>query len=164
MSTTTHLNLDSQMFAQGRAPRWMYALARLDGFQLDRELASGEDPHSGPLLATRAEQICRYKERKQIARRLHATAHGEPRYGLGSGLRPSRAAARAARSELMALAEELKRPGPANPQGVARARLLITDGSGPLYPPDRLRMLTVDVRRALECLRAGRMGSARPKF
>lgn len=148
MSATTHLNLDSEMFPTGRAPRWMSALARFDAFQLDRELASGEDPRSGPLLATRAGQICRYKERKLIAGRLFEIARGEPRYGLGSGLRPSRAAVRTARSDLVALATELERPGPANPQGVARARLLITDGSGPLYPPDRLRSLTVAVRRA----------------
>jgi hypothetical protein len=150
MSTTIHLNLDSQMFVHGRAPRWMSALARLDGFQLDRELATGEDPHSGPLLAARAEQICRFKERKLLGRRLFEVVTGKGRLGTGSGVRPSRSAVGAARWDLLALAEELERPGPANPQGVAQARLLLTDSSGPLYPPDRIRMLTVRVRRACE--------------
>jgi hypothetical protein len=148
MSATTHLNLDQEMFERGRAPRWMSVLARLDGFELDCELARGDDPRSGPLIATRAEQICRFKERKLIARRLNDIAQGESRYGIGTSIQPSRAAVKAARSDLLALAEQLELPGPANAQGVARARLLLTDGSGPLYPPDRLRSLTVAVRQA----------------
>ena len=148
MSSTTHLNLDLAMFERRRPPRLLSLLARLDGFELDHELARGDDPRSGPLLATRAEQICRYKERKLFARRLEEVARGELRHDMGTSLRPSRGAVRAARSDLLALAEQLGRPGPANPQGVARARLLITDGSGPLYPPGRYRTLTVLVRRA----------------
>jgi hypothetical protein len=152
VSSTTHLNLDLAMFERRRPPRWMSLLARLDGFELDHELAHGDDPHSGPLLAARAEQICRYEERKRFARRLDEVARGELRYGIGTSMRPSRGAVRVARSDLLALAEELMRPGPANPQGVAQARLLITDGSSPLYPPGRYRMLTVSVRRARERL------------
>jgi hypothetical protein len=148
MSATTHLNLEAEMFVHGRAPRWMAMLARLDGFELDHELARGDDPHSGPLLATRAEQICRFKERKLFARRLKEVARGVPRSGVGTAIRPSLAAVRVARADLLGLAEDLERPGPANPAGVARARLVLTDSSGPLYPPDRCRSLTVAVRRA----------------
>jgi hypothetical protein len=122
--------------------------ARLDGFELDRELAGGEDPHSNALLAARAEQICRYGERRLFARRLIEVACDQARHGIGNGLRPSKAAVAAARADLVALAEELERPGPANPQGVARARLLLADGTGPLYPPARLRALALEARKA----------------
>jgi hypothetical protein len=46
---------------------------------------------------------------------------------------PNRAAIRAAREVLNRLADTLDDPGPVAATGVAQARLLITDGTGPLY-------------------------------
>ncbi len=39
------------------------------------------------------------------------------------------------RESLLGLAERLERPDPANPCGVARVLVLLTDGTGPLYNP-----------------------------
>lgn len=152
MSTTTRLNLDLAVFASHRPPLGVAIAARLRGFDLDRELAAGADPASSRSRAARAEWICRCDRRRMIARSLRDTARGAPCRGAGDGLIPSGAAVAAARDELEALADELARPGPANPAGVARARLLLSDGAGPLYPPERGEALATLARRALGCL------------
>jgi hypothetical protein len=49
---------------------------------------------------------------------------------------------RQAKAELAALAGRLSGSGPVDVHGVARVRLLLADGTGPLYqpgPPERLR-------------------------
>jgi hypothetical protein len=152
MSATTHYNLDLDVFSRHRAPRLVSVVARITGFELDCKLARGEDPRVNPLLAARAEYVCRYDQRRLIAERLYEIACGEPRHGAGSGLFPSRRAVAASRTDLVVLVGLLERPGPADPEGVARARLLLIDGSGPLYPPERIRRLASLTRQACERL------------
>jgi hypothetical protein len=53
-----------------------------------------------------------------------------------------------ARGELIALADRLERPGPVRVMGVAQVRLLLGDGSGPLYCRRSGRQLLADLRTA----------------
>jgi hypothetical protein len=153
MSTTTYLNLDLALFARHRPPLLAALAARVRGFALDRALAAGEDPASSRVLAVRAEQICRFDRRRQTASRLLEVARGFTGHGTGIALSPSGRAVAMAWGDLETLASELARPGPADPEGVARARLLLTDGASPLYPPGRGQQLAARARQACERLR-----------
>ena len=54
--------------------------------------------------------------------------------------------------ELEALADRLQAPDQVAAQGVAQARLLLTDGTGPLYRRGETDDLRAAVARALACL------------
>jgi hypothetical protein len=58
----------------------------------------------------------------------------------------------AAAQELDALADRLLSPDPVSAQGVAQARLLLTDGTGPLYRRGAAEDLRDALTRALACL------------
>ena len=58
-----------------------------------------------------------------------------------------------ARAELAAVAGRLVASGPVGVQGVARVRVLVADGTGPLYrsaPPERLHRELIEVLTALD--------------
>jgi hypothetical protein len=61
-------------------------------------------------------------------------------------------AARGARSALLDLAERLRAPRPADPDGVRMAHKLLVDGSGPLYAPREPGELRHAALRALWAL------------
>jgi hypothetical protein len=65
-------------------------------------------------------------------RRVVAKAE-DPRVALSSTVPVLRQAVLPCSEALLGLAERLEQPGPINPCGVARALLLLTDGTGPLY-------------------------------
>jgi hypothetical protein len=52
---------------------------------------------------------------------------------------------RAWQEGLLGLAQRLEGDAPVNPCGVARARVTLTDGAGPLYNPDPVRELGATV-------------------
>lgn len=103
--------------------------------KLDLELAAGSDPNVDPLRRERARELVREGTRRRVAdylERVVVEAESAPR------LRASRApiarrAIRNSRSELETIVERLKAPAPVSPQGVAKALLLVTQGTGPLY-------------------------------
>jgi hypothetical protein len=66
---------------------------------------------------------------------------------------PSRGSVWAAREELRRLAEMLEDPGPVAAGGVAQARILLTDGTGPLYNPQSRTTLLSGAARAVRELR-----------
>jgi hypothetical protein len=66
---------------------------------------------------------------------------------------PRRAAVSAASVELTQLADALARPGPVTARGVAQARMLLTDGTGPLYNSKSPGSLEIRAARAAEHLR-----------
>jgi hypothetical protein len=109
-------------------------LARLLGTSLDRRLADGQAPEAGRLLAVRAQQIVTLRHRRQLAgnwERLLAVAADGP---------PSRPRALLCRGRIMAAAAEvrelaghLQAPLPVAAAGVAAARVLLTDATGPVY-------------------------------
>ena len=108
-------------------------LARMFGASLDRRLAAGQAPEATRLLAVRAQQIVALRRRRELARNwehLLAAATGGPR-------RPRALLCRdrivAATAEVRDLAGHLRTPLPVAANGVAAARALLTDATGPVY-------------------------------
>ena len=109
-------------------------LARAFGASLDRQLAAGQAPESGRLLAVRAQQIVTLRRRRELARsweRLLDVAAGPPSAGPRVLLCRDRIVAAAA--EVRDLAGQLRAPLPVAAAGVAAARVLLTDAAGPVY-------------------------------
>jgi hypothetical protein len=130
-------------------------VARLRRRRLDRALARGASPEASAALALRAQHLTEPEQRGSIARELRRIireAHGARRPALGR-IVPSRARVRAARDELIRLADTLEEPGPVTAGGVAQAWILLTDGTGPLYNADSCTTLVAGVARALRELR-----------
>lgn len=135
MSTVKHA---ADRLTAPTAPRaWARVHALLHPGSLDRRLAAGADPSRDPELAARATLLLRRTTRLQIAEGLeaavasaHARSQGHP---LSAVVPVAGPAVRAAIDDLVALALRLRAPEPVRPQGVALARDLLVDGTGPLY-------------------------------
>ena len=143
---------DSLVVAQ--RPRLRDRLAaRWRARRLDRALAGGTPPEASAALALRAQRLTEPEHRRSIAqslRRVVRDAQTGRRAALGQ-VKPSRARVTAARAELSLLADTLDEPGPVAAGGVARALLLLTDGTGPLYSPrDDTRLAAGAVRATRE--------------
>jgi hypothetical protein len=108
-------------------------------WRLDRELADGCAFEGSEDRALRARQLVDPVTCRQLARSLRRAlaAADDPHLALRSPSVPaSREALTSWREALLGLVDRLERPGPINPCGVARIRVLLTDGLGPLYNPD----------------------------
>lgn len=121
--------------------------------RLDEELASGVPPDSNPFLRERARYLVSRDSRLKMARGLGRTLHQGERPALHTAQVSVRSqAVRAAAPALQMLAQRLKGPLPIGPQGAARTKILLTDGSGPLYNPGSGSDLKTAARRALAAL------------
>ena len=118
-------------------PSWSSRLgARLTAGRLDRALACGASPDSTVPLALRAQTLVRPAERRALAASLE-------RIMAASSCRAARAPGcidpafcrrvSAASAELRELVGTLRGWGPVSAEGMAKARLLVTDGLGPLH-------------------------------
>ncbi len=109
--------------------------AMLHTRRLDQELASGADPNTDPLRHQRALELVEEETRRRIAANLRrALAEAEaPRSPFSVKAPIARAAIRDSREDVEDVADRLSDPTPVSPQGVARARMLLTDGTSPLY-------------------------------
>lgn len=122
---------------------------------LDRDLAEGVPPEASAALALRAERLTEPDWRWSMAgalRRVLRDANANRHQRLGR-VTPNRLAVNSAAEELNRLADTLDDPGPVAAQGVARAWLLLTDGTGPLYNPHSRTSLCGVAARALRDLR-----------
>lgn len=115
--------------ALDRARAWLWS------GRLDRALADGVASETSPALALRARWLIALPHRRLIAASYQRIVRDASAVADQQRLRvsPNPARVTLARSELLRLAEALALPGPARAQGVAQARLLLTDGAGPLY-------------------------------
>jgi hypothetical protein len=123
--------------------------ARLGAHRFDRALADGANPRASGVQRRHAVRICSPRERRRLAesiRRLVDLAE-HPRTSLHR-IRAPEATVRGATGELSASARLLEEAAPVSPAGVARLRLLLSDGTGLLYrgTPERFR---AEVRAAL---------------
>jgi len=118
---------------------------------LERALARGVAPETEAALALRAQALIAPSVRAALARQLQRVV----RDARGGRARPvTRVATRRreildAAQELDLLARRLRAPGPVSARGVARVRVLLTDGCGPLYFRGATEELRVAVARAL---------------
>jgi hypothetical protein len=126
--------------------------------RLDHSLARGAVPETDVLLALRAERLASAHTRNELARsvgRLLRVA-GEPQRGLTRV--PAMAVlerVRESHDALEELVDHLLAPVPVSAHGVALVRLLLRDGSGPLFRYESRDDLTSQVRRAIAALDPG---------
>ena len=108
--------------------------ARLRAIALERELADGVPPETCPTLALRAQTLITPSARKRLARELRrvvSDARGDHVWLL-SRVPGRRRAILDTAAELEIIADRLDE-GPVSARGVAQVRVLLTDGTGPLY-------------------------------
>jgi hypothetical protein len=111
--------------------------------RLDTDLARGVSPESTAALAVHAERLTRPAACRQLARSLRRiTANERPSPWCTPVVPLCRHEVRDALSELEALANRLAAAGPVSACGVAQVRVLLTDGTGPVYQPSRVHLKT----------------------
>jgi hypothetical protein len=131
-----------------RAPLRCQLLARLHADRLDRELARGSSPQSGRVLAVRAMQLASPRMRQRLSVSLLRVASGD-----GSMVAVvARAAVAESAPQFGELADVLLAAEPVPVRGIAMVRLLLADGTGPLYPPGRPDELGAVLRQAAQAL------------
>jgi hypothetical protein len=128
--------------------------ARWRSRRLDLALAAGTPAEAAAALALRARQLTDLPHRRSLATALRgivaqAYEAARPSY---PRVVPSRSSVAAASDELSRLADALYEPGPVAARGVAQARILLTDGTGPLYSPSSPASVRVSALRAAENL------------
>jgi hypothetical protein len=138
---TFTLLLDGEELSMGRVRLRDRLSALWRSLELDRALAEGAPPESSAALAVRARDLCGSVARRRLARQILRIAR-EP--GDSRGIRVS--VVSDAADDLERLAHRLLAPGPVAARGVARSRLLLTDGASALY----WRRAAVDLRVAVE--------------
>ena len=135
---------------------WDRLLARWRASRLDRDLARGASPDATVPLALRAQLLVRGPARRDLARsasRVLAAATQPPAAGrLPVPVR--RDQVRDCSAEFTELIGRLLAAGPVPAQGVAMARILLTDASGPLYHRASGGELRASVRDAADALGA----------
>ena len=112
---------------------------------LDRRIARGYALDATAALALRARQLAAEPTRRALAgdlrRAVEYAERVESRTRLSAVmLEPARV--RAGRGAIIRLAERLEQTAPVSPQGVALARLLLTDAASPLFDRDSERTVT----------------------
>jgi hypothetical protein len=139
---------------------WTRAVAYLRFASLDEALANGVPPESGPALALRAERLIAPRMRRRLAHTLRFYVN-EARRRRAPSRAPWPAAppplpasgphVAGAADELLALADLLEGPGPAEVRGVALVSVLLTDGGSPLHRQDARRLVAA-ARAAADAL------------
>jgi hypothetical protein len=129
------------------------ALASLRNAALDPRLADGADITDRALTA-RAWQITRPNARERLATALDAILLNaeRPRPEHDATFRICREEVEVARGEIVRLVERLRDPRPVRPRGVALARRVLTDRTGPLYVTSANDELWRRLRRAAAAL------------
>ena len=114
--------------------------ARLRQGRFDRLLAVGCPAAVGSALFVHAERIVAFPEREAIARALRlavAAAHWPPPNVMSGRVPIHRDNVAAAEATIDALTLRLHAPMPVNARGMARLRLVMSDGTGPFYQHGR---------------------------
>jgi hypothetical protein len=108
--------------------------ARLHATRLDTEIADGADPMESGERAARAAQLLHPRMRHGLARGLRRAVLDARRVSCArsSAVHVARSAVQACAPSLLRLAAELGDQG-VRPRGIALTRLLLSDGTGPLY-------------------------------
>jgi hypothetical protein len=112
-------------------------VARLLASSLDRQLAAGCAPESTQRLATRAAQLASVTTRRELARNFDHLLDSVHRAQVARSPRVlmMRDSIKDVEPDLREMLTTLAVPLPASARGVAMARILLTDGTGPLFNP-----------------------------
>jgi hypothetical protein len=109
--------------------------ARLRAYRLDRQLAVGVPAPAGSALAVHQARLTSAAEREAIARALRLAVRDARTGGIPRSSRipvdPSNIAA--AEDLIDAITLRLHSPRPVSARGMARLRVVMSDGCGPLY-------------------------------
>jgi hypothetical protein len=146
--------LDAGQRATARAPALhARAHASLHHAALDRRLADGANTTDQRELTVRAWQITRPRARERLGTALEAILiNAERPHPERDGAVPCREEVEVARGETLRLVERLRDPRPVRPRGVALARRLLADETGPLHVASPNDELWRHVRRAAAAL------------
>jgi hypothetical protein len=137
----------------GTARPWDRLLARLRSFRLDQALAAGASPDASVELALRARLLMRPRHRRNLARGVCRVLETAQRSPLVSHPVPvCRDRVRDCEDEFAELIGRLQAAGPVSVRGLAKADLLLADGSGPLYHRASPEDLHARIRDAAESL------------
>jgi hypothetical protein len=132
---------------------WDRLRARLRAFRLDQALAGGASPEASVELALRARRLARPRHRRDLVRGVRRLLETTRRSSLASRPVPvCRDRVRDCEDEFAELIDRLQAAGPVSVRGIAKADLLLADGTGPLYhraSPDDLRARVRDAADAL---------------
>jgi hypothetical protein len=135
----------------GATRLWLRVLLHRCDF--DRDLADGGGAEWEPGLQLRSLQLTRSAERRRLAgclRKLVEEAETvQRRPPLGPVVPVQREVVLIWRDSIVAIAGRLLRPMPVAAAGMARLRLLLTDGAGPLFNPAS-EYLMADVLQRIE--------------
>jgi hypothetical protein len=128
--------------------------AQLRSHGLDRALASGVSPDSSAALSLRAQALISARARRALARSLQRLIEDARRpLGPFTPMVPiCRRKILRSRESLEQLAARLLSGDPVDACGMAKVRLLVTDGSGPVYDRPAAEDLEPAVQQALEAL------------
>jgi hypothetical protein len=135
-------------------PRLIAAWARVRARGLDQRLAEGADPSSSPVLAARAAQLSTPSTRSRIAAGLERMALIRERPGAARfAVTPVRSAIAPNRECLLEVAATLRSSRPVYAGGIAGARLILIDGTGPAFTDPRGEGLAAQLELAQRQLR-----------
>jgi hypothetical protein len=123
--------------------------ARLHAHRLDGALERNAAVPAGSALACHAARITGFDEREHLARSLRTTL--QPATGPTYAVPVDRRAVVANAELIEQVTLRLHAPSPVRARGMARLRLLLSDGRGPLYRPGR-GSLTAELRGVLAAL------------
>jgi hypothetical protein len=116
---------------------WTRMRAALFADRYDRELEAGVSATPGSPIAAHCARLACARERQELSAALHMVM----RDALVERSRKSRipaqtAAVRQAADVISDILDRLESPQPARVRGVARLRIVLSDGRGPLYRPN----------------------------
>jgi hypothetical protein len=112
--------------------------ARMRAYRLDRQLAVGVPAPAGSALAVHQSRLTSAAEREAVARALRKAVHDARVAHAASAPLSSRIPAHsnniaAAEDLIDTITLRLHSPRPVNARGMARLRVVLSDGSGPMY-------------------------------
>jgi hypothetical protein len=157
MTTMTTLLLTDQPDGSYVTPQHSVAraqlIAHLRAWRLDSALADGASPDASATLSLRAQRLIGQTTRRELALAIHHILHEAKRPTHPHTRVPicRRKVAQSA-SALEQLADRLLSPGAVDARGVAQVRLLLRDGTGPLYSRPQADDLEQPVRATIKAL------------
>jgi hypothetical protein len=133
------------------------ALARVRAYALDGQLAEGVVPWFSRVHAARSVQLTSSRSRRALARSLEQllAEADSPLTPPRAAVPPCREQVRGARAQITSISAKLRSRSPSDCRGIAKLRMLLSDGAGPIYlriHPTALALALDDVRLWLDAV------------